>query len=381
LGNQGPLAGAGRGMNVVMVLLESVGTRHLSVYGAPYDTTPNLQRLASHALTFDRIYAPQSFTSSALGAVFCSIFPRHQSTSLGKYAAGLNIPGMGDVLRKAGYRSGFLYDGRISYDREDVFLRKHGFGLESLDIDPKPDDSKLVRQATAWIQRDTRNPFFLAMLTRETHSPYLARSTRDFKVTDSSENRYLNGIVDADAMIGDLAKELDRMGLSEQTLLVVLGDHGEAFGEHGQLIHNFSIFEEETHIPLLIVNPRLFRQGKHQTGVGQQLDIAPTVLSMLGIAAPGSWQGRTLLSNPRFGRAYLFANSGVYSWGLVDGDLVFMFDETADRLHIYNLSEDPGESHDLAGHSELSAKAAEARQRLAAWSHFQNRYLDSYHPR
>ena len=367
-------------LNVLMVVMESVGARRLHLYGAPYNDTPELDALARHGLVFDRIYVSQTITSAAMAALFCSVYPYHGWFTVSRYAPDLRVPGLPEILANRGYRTAFIHSGQLFYDHNDDFLTNHGFKdleAEHRDFD-SPRDEELVGKAVDWIKADPSKPFFLALWTQDTHHPYLATSNDDYHVSDPSLNRELNTVHSTDALIGRLARQLDRMGLSDNTLIVVTGDHGEAFGEHGQLIHGFTVYEEESRIPLLIANPQLIPNRVDITRVGRQIDIAPTILSILGIDEPIEWQGASLFENDSDRRAYLFSADGNFTLGLVDGDWKFIYDFNRDSAQLYNLETDPGEKHNLSGNPIYSAMVARDHLRLEAWLSFQNNYLERF---
>ena len=126
------------------------------------------------------------------------------------------------------------------------------------------------------------------------------------------------------------------------------GDHGEAFGEHGQLAHGFSVYDEEVHIPLLIVNRKMFPQPRVVNSLARQIDIAPTLLDLLGIAEPAQWQGQSLLSGPPPARAYMFASDSDFRFGLIEGNEKYIYNYDSNRSELYDLATDPKERHDLA---------------------------------
>lgn len=136
-------------------------------------------------------------------------------------------------------------------------------------------------------------------------------------------------------------------------------------------------------VPLIFANPRLFPHGEKIDRIARQIDIAPTILATLGIAAPPQWQGENLFSANLKGspdrRAYLFAD---FHFGIVDGDYKYIYDANSAHSEIYDLRKDPAEQHNLSGDSAIAQPAKIAYERLAAWSAFQNKYLDKFalHP-
>jgi arylsulfatase A-like enzyme len=383
----GPLVGAGfeavapRGpLNVVMVVMESVGAHRVGLYGAPFDDTPNLVELARHALVFDRVYVSEAETSAALGALFASVYPDHDWPSITQLAPSLAIQGLPAVLSSHGYRTAFMHSGQLAFDRQGEFLRTRGFDqvIDKRRDSDVPADAELVTQALSWIKADSSRPFFLTIWTQDTHHPYLAAEEHDYGVHDAYLNRYLNAVHASDAMIGKLAAALQNMGLADRTLLVITGDHGEAFGEHGQLIHGGTVYNEEVQVPLLIVNPKLFAHETRVKRIVRQIDIAPTVLALLGYRAPAQWQGTDVLGADPPVRAYLFAGTGNFSFGLIEGDFKYIYDFQRDRSQLYDLATDPGETRNLASDDAHAALMRRAHLRLEAWVSFQNRYLAQF---
>jgi arylsulfatase A-like enzyme len=366
--------------NVVMVVMESVGARNLGVYGAPYGDTPQLQRLENHAAVFSHIYAAQGNTSAAMTALFCSLYPRLDWFPVPRWHPNLASQGLPALLEQYGYATALIDSGSISDDRRAEFLLDHGFTSVMADHrNPRlPQDPPLLSAAVDWIDVHRAQPFFLTLWTMDTHHPYIAAGDRNFSVRDRMLNRYLNGVQSIDALIGKLADRLQAMGLADNTLLVITGDHGEAFGEHGQTVHGFTVYNEELHVPLMIVNPRLFRERVAMEWPGRQIDIAPTLLSLLGLPPPDQWQGVSLFRWRLHRRAYLFADNANFTLGLIDTDMMkYIYDFNLDRPQLYDLTTDPHERHNLAGEPAYAATMARDKLRLQAWTSFQNPYLRS----
>ena len=364
-------------MNIVMVIMESVGTHHLQLYGSRFKNTPELMRLSRHAAMFTRIYAPQAMSSNAMAAIFCSLYPPHFWQTITWTAPELPVPGLASVLAGRRYRALFLHSNNraLEADHEKRFLLSHGFNQIQVGILEPPRDDLMIPAAIQWIGADRSRPFLLAIWTDGAHQPYVSDRAENYGVSDGDFNRYLNAVRSTDALIGELEKQMEAMGLADNTLLVISGDHGEAFHEHGNLVHGFTVYDEEVHIPLLLVNGRLFPEPVRINEIGQQVDIAPTVLDVLGYSLPAQWQGRSLFASDRVNRAYLFANRRSFMFGLVDGDLKYIYDLDGYDTGLYDLSRDPAESANLIHDSHYALEVEQARSRIAAWRDFQDLYL------
>jgi arylsulfatase A-like enzyme len=373
---------AARGFNVILFAMESVGARRVHLYGAPFDDTPNLDELANHAMVFSRVYVAEAETSAAFGAVFSSVYPDHDWPSITQLAPSLAIPGLPAVLSSHGYRTAFIHSGQTVFDREGEFLSTRGF--DRIMAEPRdyatPRDQKLLPEAINWIKQDPSRPFFVTIWTHDTHHPYVSNLHHDYGVHDPNFNRYLNGVRATDDLIGQLAAALRTMGLADRTLLVVMGDHGEAFGEHGQLIHGGSVYNELMHVPFMIENPKLFPHEVAVNLLTRQIDIAPTLLALLGFHSPATWQGRDVLGANPPTRAYLFAGTGNFTFGLVEGNFKYIYNFRRDRSQLYNLANDPEEKNNLASDTAYAELVKRDRLRLEAWVSFQNRYLARFNP-
>ena len=169
-----------------------------------------------------------------------------------------------------------------------------------------------------------------------------------------------------------LWRGFEQRHLVDQTLVVVVGDHGEAFGRHGQFSHPNKIYEENCHVPLLLINPRLFA-GQRFPVVGGVIDIGPTIAELLSQSPPKTWQGRSLFSATRPNRTYFFAPWSDYLFGYREERIKFLYNATHGTYELYNLATDPAERNNLI--EEHREDIPVHMQRLAAWVQNQNRYF------
>jgi arylsulfatase A-like enzyme len=192
------------------------------------------------------------------------------------------------------------------------------------------------------------------------------------------ENRFANALRYADQWLGEVVATLERGGVADRTLLVVVGDHGEAFYEHEQPTHGTSLHEEQVRSLLLLRAP-----GAPPREIDEPvslLDVAPTVLRVLGLPRHGNFQGRDDLLEPsRQGgdRAFAFTLQGlVHQDGWLHGELKLIVDRDRGSRRLYDLASDPGERRDLSAESPDLAAALEAELDV-----FLARQLDYYEQR
>ncbi len=192
-------------------------------------------------------------------------------------------------------------------------------------------------------------------------------------ISEPSLNRYLNALRKADQSIAWLVQELDRRGLAESTLIVVTSDHGESFGQHGQWTHGFGVYQPQVVVPLVMIHPSLRDVPRRISEVRQQIDIAPTLLHLLGYASPAQWQGQSLFAPAAQPRAY-FSSLGVrFNFGLRDGKYKYHHYINSGLDELFDLTTDPDELNNLASsHPEL---CRQYRRRLAGLVNYQSRFL------
>jgi arylsulfatase A-like enzyme len=158
------------------------------------------------------------------------------------------------------------------------------------------------------------------------------------------------------------------MGLYEDTIFVIFGDHGEGFGEHGRSMHGDTIYDEGLRIPLIVHDPRRFEGGERVEGLSSQIDILPTVLEMLGYRVRnGEYPGYSLLREPPEDRTLRFSCITKRTcMASIKGDEKYIYHYESQPDEFFDLSEDPLEQNDLAG-SMSSEEMDERREDLLEW--------------
>jgi arylsulfatase A-like enzyme len=380
-----------RPRNVVMYVMESTGARYLSLYGSRYDTTPSLVRESARGLAFDAFYCHIGMTANSVAALTLSIYPYMTWREYTVEYPTLPGESLAEVARRQGLRTAFLHTGDLDYVNQRQFLSNRGFDvLRDLEDLGAPwisswggDDRDLVDATLAYVDEAPDRPFFALAWNQASHHPYEPRPGEplvDFFAggepppDDYDLGRYLNTIRQADREIGRLFDGLRERGLAEDTLVVVTGDHGEAFGApHPTWGHGFRLYQEGIRIPLLLWSPRLFAGGRSPV-VGGHVDVNPTVADLMGWPASPTWQGRSLFDPARPPRTYFYAANDDYLLGLREGRWKYIYNATRGGEELYDLERDPEEQYDRA--SEEKERCRAFRQRLAAWRDHTARHLD-----
>jgi arylsulfatase A-like enzyme len=377
--------------NVIIVVLESVATHYLSLYGSKYATTPRLEQEAKHALVFDNFYCHVGNTANSLFALLLSTYPGLSWREYTVEFPGLPGTTLAQVLRERGYRTLYVTAGDNDYANQGRFVANRGFDraidFRSLGCGPRlfswgVEDRCLVDGMLRWIDEDRTRPFFLFAWTIQTHHPYElspGQEKIDFFGDDPPDDAYdldlyLNVLHEEDAQLGRLFDALRERGLAEDTVVLITGDHGETFNEpHPGFGHTGRIYQEDVNVPLILWNPRMPGAGTRPATIGAHVDLNPTIADLLGIAPPGPWQGRSLFDPDHPPRAYSYGAHDDYILGVREQHWKYMLNVTWGREELYDLGRDPSEQSNLAGAEPERCRAL--RQRLAAWVDYQGRHM------
>jgi hypothetical protein len=305
-----------RHYNIVLVVLESARARSFSAYGNGVAATPFFEELTHRGALVENAYTVAPHTTKALVSMQCGIYPRLDPEPYEAVEKGIPVRCLPDLLRQVGYRSAFFQPAEENFERRRDLVREFGYdhfaGKQSFresGFDESNylgfEDRALLRPVMEWVDQQ-RSPFLLTILTLASHHPYSipAGFTGDSYVDDRSENDYLNTLAYTDRFLHDLYGEFEARRRLENTIFVVLGDHGEAFGEHGVRQHDAVPYEEGLHVPMLWLGPP-FKPGQRIAGLRQHIDVLPTILEVAGFRLQQATRpGRSIVSTRGHERLY-----------------------------------------------------------------------------
>lgn len=353
---------------VVIVTLDTTRADHLSVYGYQDVSLPHLERLAAGGVVFDQAMSVGALTLPAHTSLFTGqLPPAHGVRDNSGPGLAASHDTLAEILRARGFRTGaFVGSAVLDADRGLAQGFDHYGGVIPASgptgLQRRGDD--VVTDALAWLGGIESTPFLLWVHLYDPHRPYDPPPP-----FDAMHDPYVGEIAFADAQIGRLLRALDERALTDRTIVVVAGDHGESRGEHGERDHGIFLYDGVLRVPLIVRAPGI-AAGRIADVVGLT-DVMPTVLDLLGIPAPPS-AGASLASAlqrrspvgerevyaeslyPRhLGWSPLFAlRSGRYK--LID----------APRPELYDLEVDPFEQRNI--HRQRGAVAAAMTERLAS---------------
>jgi len=404
--------------NVVLITIDSLRADHVGFYGYQKGTTPNLDRFAEEGVVFTEAIANGSHTAISFPAVLTSSYASMHGGHGYLSDERLSIA---EWMGKQGYSTAAFHSNpylssRYNYDKNfDTFYdsmhsrfssslsfkildklvemaheRKYVKGLMPYLLKivsyykpyaiPYEEAETLTQRAVRWL-RKCDNKLFLWVHYMDTHWPWIphqnheggtVRSKDAFKLwwkmlidPSSISDEELKKLVELydgeirylDHVLGRFLHELKEMGLYDDSLIMVLSDHGEELGDHGDIgHHNLKLYEELIHVPLVIRFPKAAQAGSSVDDLVSFLDIAPTVADWLEERMPSKWIGKSLLPTIIDGKEA--ENVGVISEGNIkNGHNVvsyrskkwkYIIDERSTRRELYDVKNDPRETYDLS---------------------------------
>lgn len=292
----------GRNWNVVLITVDTLRADRLPLYGYRNLETPSIDQLARRGTVFRHAVAPTPLTLPSHASILTGTYPLfHGIQDNAGFVLSPAPTTLAEALSAAGLVSGafvgsFVLDRRFGLDRGFTTYRSD-FPLSGLEV-VAPDAlqkraGEVAAAAQEWMQERSRNEerFFCWIHFYDPHTPY---DPPEPYASRYRQTPYDGEIAYVDSVIGSLLDFLQKESLQDRTLIVLTSDHGESLGQHGEETHGYFIYEATQHVPLIWVHPDGSLAGRQVTGTVRLIDIAPTLLQVLGIPIPGSVQGNSL---------------------------------------------------------------------------------------
>ena len=375
---------ATRPLNVVLVVLESVGSiQLLNERGEISPTkTPTLHALAQRGLLFDNLYSPFPATVRSHVALNTGGNIITSSSVFEELSLPYRGPTLAGTLREHGYRTALFSSADLSFENMDGMYANMGYD-KIFDFGKAPaafqaqhrlhswgaKEESVIQLATQWMTNATpKKPFFLTYISNATHHPYsVPPAYIGPHQGDDERSRYYNSLHYTDHALEEILLFLDDRQLTDNTLIAVIGDHGEAFGDihHRNVLHANYLYEENVKNFLLIANPRLLKAFHASHRLAALGDVMPTLLAVANIDEI-KVPGQNLLSPNYSARTqYFYKNAAPALLGLRDDQWKFIAEQTGNNVELYDLLNDPNEQTNIAAlHPD---KVASYRTLAAQW--------------
>lgn len=433
--------------NVIIISMTNLRFDHMSSSGYFRPTTPYLDRLAASSLNFTNSFSHASWTLPSGLSIFSSLYPfqhgvmnRYDGSKLSK-----NIPTLVDILNNNGYKTA-SFTGGADYSPKYGLTDRFSEHAECTKGDPNAylppfqygEFDCTSAKALDWLKQNSSQKFLLFLQGYDAHCPFAKHQLniydRDYSgsvdftnciwtfdnvepvnqngktyypvyeskvikkdkqiLIDDQDITHLIALYDeqitaTDHLLGNFLEEINKLGLSKNTIIIFTSEHGDIFGKHGRFMRGGPLrgtfYDDILHIPLLVKSPRL-KPAKLDSLVGQ-IDLAPTILDLLNIKSDPHFQGKSL--TPLLGAQkvndYIFAgsqfnpdpNNFYYAkktrietardskWKLIS-ETIFDANSATESIELYNIKEDPQELHNLSQNNQDIV--AKLKDKLNAWS-------------
>ena len=324
--------------NVIILLIDMLRADHVHSYGYQRETTPNIDRYASEGVMFSNVRAQSSWTLPSTTTLLSGLYPSTHGATGVFTSISDEAEMMAEVFNRSGYTTAALvanpvlkrsynvhqgfdyyYDDLMSYGYLQLTMRNACllakslnaaettrllFSNKSLNVFNTPDvagynllfrpdkvGSEVVNAgAIKWIKKNADRPFLLYLHYLDVHGPYeIPRPfEEDFsgRGTEERMNLYDGAVRYTDAQIGLFIEELDRLGILENSIVLITSDHGEEFGDHGGVTHGYTLFEEQLQVPLIFLRTSVFPFNETVDEPVGLIDLMPTLVAYLGLESP-----------------------------------------------------------------------------------------------
>lgn len=385
------LAALGRRQpHVVLILLESTAINQMSAFRPDLKTTPFLASIAGRSLywPFHHAHTPKSVF--AIYQALCSTITDVHGSKPTKYRARVDCHSASELLGANGYTSGLFHSGHHRFSSKDKFFAGRGWDV-MYDAHSMPNRQRYfewswgIEEAASvdamldWVDQHRDAPMFITYIPVYPHHPYhvpdRSRTLTKIKSRRTVDN-YRRAIRYVDGEVERLIRGFSERGLADDTLFILTGDHGEAFGEHpGSRAHGGKLYTEQVRTFALWYSEGLFDRQRIDDRPFGHIDLLPTLLELLGIPRDPRHRGLSALSPVRRPMVPLYTALGVRYTGFVDGRMKYIYGSRSRRSELFDLAADPTEQVNLA--RQFPALTRRYRERARTFKLVADSYWES----
>jgi len=366
---------------VILISIDTLRADHLSAYGYRRIGTPHIDSFAQQGTLFTNIEAQIPLTLPSHTSLFTSTYPFENQIEENAERVPAGVVTLASVLRSQGYKTaafigsvflesemgldqGFeVYDSPFHFEAFSPISGSMffgGMGRNPLSVRDRRDGALVLGAARRWLAANRGQPSFVFVHLFDLHRPYV-RAGYDAELAYT------------DQLLGAFQQALIDGGWWQRALVVLLSDHGESLGDHGEDSHGYFIYESTLHVPLMMHWPTgAPDHTPHDSQPGGLMDVAPSILEFLHIPAPPSFEGRSLLAANGPHAVYsesIYAHDA-FGWAplrsLRVGEYKYI---EAPRPELYNLAADPREQNSLFAKDSAKALALRGDLRKLLASH------------
>ena len=342
---------------IILISIDTLRADHLPIYGASGVATPNIDALARDAIVFENAYSHVPLTLPSHVSMLTGLLPAEVGVrnNLGYRFDGGKHPTIPSLLKSRGHESGAAVSayvlrgatglGEVFDHYDDVMDRASEGGAMG---EVQRAGNATVDSALQWVEARAGKPYFFFLHLFEPHAPYAAPEPFRTKYASSP---YDGEIAAADAQVGRFLDALRAKGDYERATIILVSDHGEGLGDHGEEQHGIFLYREAIHVPLIVKLPGGDLRGKRVRSPAQLIDLLPTIAEVAGFAVPERVKGESLIA---LARADASPDRRVFSETMYPrihlgwSDLASLVDARhhyidAPRPELYDMATDPRE--------------------------------------
>ncbi len=361
--------------NALLITVDTLRADRLECYGNPSIKTPAINQLAAEGILFQQTITPVPLTLPAHCSILTGLYP---SATGVRDQAGFTLSSahttLAEHFKAAGYETG-AFVGASVLNRTGGLAQ--GFDVYS-DLSKATESGAsaerrgdaVINEALEWMTVPDRKPFFAWIHLFDPHTPYDPPEPYRRQYQDRS---YDGEVAYVDSLLGILFTAMELRDLQRNTVVVFTSDHGESLGEHGEKTHGFFLYDSTLRVPLIVKAPQAGVKNRVVSDQVRSIDIAPTLLELLGLSVPAPMQGKSLAvfvngqseASPRVAYSESYFPYYHFEWSplvaMRSTSLKFI---KAPRAELYDLSRDPGEKQNvLSERNDEAIGMAEQLQR------------------
>jgi len=351
------VAGVARGNPIVVISIDTLRSDRLPIYGYRQVETPAIDALAADGVVFEHAYSHVPLTLPSHAALLSGQHPGDVGVrdNLGYRVRSAEHPWLPRLLRQAGYATGAAVSAYV-LRAETGMADDFDFYESAIDMRAaaslgasQRSCGETLRRSGGWLDEVKQRPFFFLFHLYEPHTPYAPPAPLAERYRDRP---YDGEIAAADACVGELVARLERHGLYDRATVIVLSDHGESLGEHGEQEHGILLHRAALQVPLVVKLPGGRRAGERVAAPAALVDLVPTLAELAGFPAPAGLARRSLFAAGEPAPRVIFSETYYPRLHLGWSELTSGIDFPYHLIHgpdpeLYDLAKDPGELRNL----------------------------------
>ena len=362
---------------VILISIDTLRADHLGAYGYRRIQTPNIDAFGRQGTVFEAIDSQVPLTLPSHTSLFTSTYPFRNGVEENDQFVPAGALTLASVLRSNGYKTAafvgsVLMDRSRGLDQGFDFYDSPFHGVSEEPANPftggvRRDGALVIRAARQWMGEQGGQPVFVFLHLFDLHAPYSHAPSAEGLPNAAGYDAQIGYV---DRLLGQFQQALIRGGWWDRSLLVLISDHGESLGDHGESSHGYFMYQSTLRVPLIVHWPAGTAGYAARVGEpGGLIDVAPTILDFLGLRAPGEFEGASLLPAARAatsdGRP-VYSESmyprDAFRWAPLRGIRIGAFQYIdAPKPELYDLQSDPGELHNAIGENAQMARTLRGR--------------------